>query len=188
MLKILGGKYKRTNLVTPKGKLLRPTSGLKKQAIFNIIINKFNKINNQSPLNNKIVLDAYAGSGNLGIESMSYGAKYCYFIENNELIFQFLEKNCNKILKANTFKIIKSKYDKLSILEIKKEIDIVFLDPPYNLNINKNVFDIIILNNKKIPFFVVETESKTKLPKINNLYIIDERFFGKTKITFLKGK
>ena len=43
-----------------------------------------------------------------------------------------------------------------------------------------------ILKNKLT--ILEQTESKTKLPKINNLYIIDERFFGKTKITFLKGK
>ena len=189
MIKIISGKFKQISLLVPKGNLIRPTSSKKKQAIFNILVSKFLKLNDKKIFQNKIILDAFAGTGSLGLEAISYGASFCYFIENNEIVIKYLDKNCRKILRTDQFKILKNKYSKFSVSKIKKIIDIVFFDPPYGFPITKKMFEIIIINNKnKIPLFVVETDIKTILPKMYLLDLVDERIFGRTKISFMSKK
>ena len=92
------------------------------------------------------------------------------------------------ILKKNQFEILNIKYNNLSIKTLKENINIVFFDPPYNYIIKESMFDLIIEKTSSNPIFILETSSKTHIPKINYLKVIDERFFGKTKISFLIKK
>jgi len=151
-MKIIGGKYKGTTLLVPKGRLVRPTLALKKEALFNIL------------------------------------TSYCYFVEENKTVVKFLNSNCYKILKKNQFEILNIKYNNLSIKTLKKNINIIFFDPPYNYIIKESMFDLIIEKTTSNPIFILETSNKTHIPKINYLKVIDERFFGKTKISFLIKK
>ena len=84
MLKIIGGNKKRKIIEIPKNKV-RPTSSKKRESIFSILESNALK-NNIQLYDNKIILDLYAGSGSLGLEAISRGAKFCYFYEKDEYV------------------------------------------------------------------------------------------------------
>ena len=81
MIKIVGGKYKGSNLNVPLGNKVRPTSIGKRKIIFDILTSFFLKQDNIENYNNKIILDGFSGSGAMGIEALSRGASFCYFFD-----------------------------------------------------------------------------------------------------------
>ncbi|MBG77321.1 MAG: Ribosomal RNA small subunit methyltransferase D [Alphaproteobacteria bacterium MarineAlpha5_Bin12] len=186
MIKIVGGKYKGSNLNVPLGNKVRPTSIGKRKIIFDILTSFFLKQDNIENYNNKIILDGFSGSGAMGIEAISRGASFCYFFDKDKSIIINLKKNCKKILLNNQYKIINSNFENLDYNKIKNKIDIVFIDPPYEYNINEKKIEIL----KKIiaddVIIVIEISSKSKTPIISFLEIFNEKIIGKTKIIFYK--
>lgn len=188
MIKIIGGTKKGILLNVPRNNLVRPTSALKRKSIFDILTSKLLKQNNQNNLRNKIILDAFAGTGVLGLESLSRGGKYCYFVEKNIHNIKYLNNNCKKIFLKNNYKIIKSDFLEIDTKKFYKnnKIDLIFLDPPYNfvkheLIINK-IYDLNICKINTI--LVLETSHLFTWPRIKFLEIFDERILGNTKISF----
>ncbi len=188
MLNIIGGLKKRTKLVVPT-KNVRPTSSKKREAIFSIL--ESNALKNKTDFySNGYFLDLFAGSGSLGLEAISRGAKFCYFYEINKEIIKTLQNNCLKISKTKNFKIFQQDATKSLFEEINNPLSVIFIDPPYTLKPFNNIFNNLlkvnlILNNTII---VIETEKKTNINHPSSMKIEDERYYGKTKITFLYMK
>ena len=160
MPSIIGGKYKRTKMEVPS-KLVRPTSAIKREAIFSILESYALK-NSIDIYKNKSIIDVFAGSGLVGLEAISRGIKKSYFIENNESVFKILKNNCNKICKNDEYEII---FEKAinginRVFEIKPSI--IFIDPPYSKeNINLILLKILKNNIKsKDTIIIMETEKK----------------------------
>ena len=185
MPSIIGGKYKGTKIEVPS-KLVRPTSALKREAIFSILESYFMK-NSIDIYKDKSIIDIFAGSGLIGLEAISRGMKKSYFIENDESVFKTLKRNCDKVCKINEYEIIFEK----AIFGIEKKFDIkpsiIFIDPPYNKgNIDQILLKII---KNKIKFHdtivVIETEKSQQIVIPEGLVILKERIYGKTKLIFL---
>lgn len=114
----------------------------------------------QNYLKNSVILDLFAGTGSLGIESLSNGSKCCYFVDNNKELIDTINKNIEGI-KEETH-VIKSDYQEaLSGLKNIK-FDIIFLDPPYKLNLINDCLNKIykydMLNENGIVVCEYETE------------------------------
>ena len=90
MIKIISGKFKRSNLIVPH-RNVRPTSAIKRGAIFSIIESYAYK-NSFNLYKNKAVFDIFAGSGSVGLEAISRGMKEAYFYENNSKVLKILKK------------------------------------------------------------------------------------------------
>ena len=185
MPSIIGGKYKGTKIEVPS-KLVRPTSALKREAIFSILESYFMK-NSIDIYKDKSIIDIFAGSGLIGLEAISRGMKKSYFIENDESVFKTLKRNCDKVCKINEYEIIFEKA--ISGIERKFDIkpSIIFIDPPYNKgNIDQILLKII---KNKIKFHdtivVIETEKNQQIVIPEGLVILKERIYGKTKLIFL---
>lgn len=115
----------------------RPTMDRVKESIFGTI---------QNYLKDSIVLDLFAGSGNLGIEAISNGSKYCYFIDNNKEVIKILKENITNLDIEDKSNIILSDYNKyLDKCTIK--FDIIFIDPPYKYQIIEELITKITTNN-----------------------------------------
>jgi 16S rRNA (guanine966-N2)-methyltransferase len=177
-LKIIGGNLKGRQIKTPKGMDTRPTSGITRESIFNII---------QDKIKNADILDLYSGSGSFGIEALSRGAKFCIFTENSKIPIECLKSNIKALgLEKNT-KILKKNLpgDIKSIFSDKK-FDIVFLDPPYSKNyLNKTLEEL-----KKSAFIdektlIIAEHSKEELPDPSLFQINDTRKYGKSLVSFL---
>ena len=175
-MRIISGKYKGRKLEGFNIDGTRPTMDRIKESLFAII---------QDKILNSCVLDLFAGSGALGIEAISNGAKVAYLIDNNSLSINTINKNISGIEN-----IIVEKKDYKDALKSFKDrnikFDIIFLDPPYKLNlINDTIRDIVnynLLNNDGI--IVCEYENE-KLNNVN-LKIFKQRKYGNKNIIIYK--
>jgi 16S rRNA (guanine966-N2)-methyltransferase len=185
MPSIIGGKYKRTKIEVPS-KLVRPTSALKREAIFSIL-ESYALQNSIDIYKNKSIIDVFAGSGLIGLEAISRGMKKSYFIENNENVLKILKNNCNKICNNDEYEII---FERAinginRVFEIKPSI--IFIDPPYNKeNINLILLTILKNNIKSTnTIIIIETERKEQIVIPGGLVVLKEKIYGKTKLVFL---
>ncbi len=164
-MRIISGKYKgkKLNGFTIEG--TRPTMDRVKESLFAMI---------QANLNEAIVLDLFAGSGALGLEAISNGAKKCYLIDNNEEAIKTIKANSTNI--KEDLNIIHTDYKKF-LKQIDQKFDIIFLDPPYQSNQLNKALKIIeerdLLKEKGI--VVCEYE---KIPPITNLKLLKEKNYG----------
>ena len=186
MISIIGGKYKRSKLQVPL-KNVRPTSAIKRSAIFSVLESCALK-NSYNLYKNQCFIDVFAGSGSFGLEAISRGARFSYFFENNSKALKILKKNCIKICKEKNYAIIFDDIFYSNFSDINIPISTIFLDPPYNINpfqkILNNIKNSIKLNiNTKI---VLESHKDTIIKLPLNYKIFNEKIFVKTKIIFLK--
>lgn len=172
-MRVISGKYKGKNLIGFDIDGTRPTMDRVKESLFGII---------QDKIKNSIVLDLFAGSGSLGIEAISNGAREVYFIDNNIELINIIKKN-TKDMNEN---IHTMKSDYKSALELLKnsniKFDIIFLDPPYKLNLINNCLDKIVeyqLLNKN---GIVVCEYETETIENNKLNLIKDKKYGSKKI------
>ena len=176
-MRVISGKY--------KGKLLngfdiegtRPTMDRVKESLFGSI---------QNYLKNSIVLDLFAGSGSLGIEALSNGSKTCYFVDNNNKLIDILNKNTVNM--DEEIIILKKDYREALEYFFNKKIrfDIIFLDPPYKLNLINKSIELIekynLLNDNGI--IVCEYEQEIF---VSNYTIIKEKKYGNKYIKIYKN-
>jgi len=186
-MRVIAGSARSLPLNTPKGIDTRPTTDRIKETLFNMVAPN---------IPGSLVLDLFAGSGALGIEALSRGARFTYFIENN-----------NHAIKCITENITFTKFDKRANL-IKRDVisglgylntlselqdesfDLVFIDPPYFSGYEKKVLDLLaqqkyISSNTLI---VLETDVKTDpndfIP--SRFYITKEKKYKTNKHLFIK--
>ena len=120
-MRVISGKARGVNLKTPDGLLTRPTIDRVKEALFSII-------NFDIPASN--VLDLFGGTGQLGIEALSRGAKSAVFVDQREDACRLIKENLKRTKLEEDAKVVRMDY--LEYLKRSKEkFDIIFLDPPY---------------------------------------------------------
>tara|TARA_B100000575_G_scaffold175844_1_gene140986 strand:- start:20359 stop:20910 length:552 start_codon:yes stop_codon:yes gene_type:complete len=179
-MRIIAGLKKSTLIRIPKGfpKSTRPTTDRVKESLFNILTNKFD-------FSRIIVLDLFSGSGSISFEFVSRGCSKVYSVDNNEKCTSFIKK----ISQQHEFniKVFKKDY-KAFINKCDVKFDVIFIDPPYNDNLD-DYLDIInlikyrdLISNKGE--IVIEHSSKIKLHV--NFKDSKERKFGSSVLTFIK--
>ena len=173
-MRVISGSLRGTKLYTLDGLNTRPTLDRVKESLFNIINFDVKDCN---------FLDLFAGSGSLGIEALSNGASKCYFIDNNKEIIKILNENLNKIENAIVFN---DNYDNF-LKNTNVKFDIIFLDPPYKLNLINNCIDLIIENNLLSDNGLIICEYEDEVV-IDRLELIKEKKYGSKKIKIYKNK
>ncbi len=161
---------------------LRPTSAKVREALFNILREK---------IDGAIFLDLYAGTGTVGFEALSRGAKKTIFVENNLQRIDVMRKVAEKLNFTERCYIVKSNAEDFILrADSNKDLfDIIFLDPPYQTDILENILNIIAEKNVIFDdgFIIAEHFKKKVLPeKIGNLRIIKTYRYGDTMLTFYK--
>jgi 16S rRNA (guanine966-N2)-methyltransferase len=179
-MKITSGTLKGRLLNTPKDNLIRPTSDKIRQAIFNALRSRIS-------FEGLIVLDACAGTGALGLESLSNGSTTIIFMDSNPSHLNLAKQNVAEVDCSDRALFLKSDVTKLSTRpETIPVIDLCFLDPPYNKNIIPKALQSLKDNNwiHETTLFVIESERNFSL----DCTIEFEREYGDTKIIMLWGK
>ena len=184
-MRVIAGKARRIQLKTIEGLGTRPTTDRIKETLFNMI-------NNDLP--GTVFLDLFSGSGAIGIEALSRGAKHACFVENNRYAIECIKENLiNTKLNKSATVIYKNVFDTLNLLnEEKKKYNIIFMDPPYNQLLEKEV--LIFLSKSdlidKDSLIIVEASLNTEIDYCNGLgfEIIKEKRYKTNKHYFIKLK
>lgn len=179
-MKIISGKYKGRNLLGFDIDGTRPTMDRVKESLFAMIQNYVNGAN---------VLDLFAGSGNLGIEALSEGAKVAYLVDKNRKAYNTIQGNLRnlKIESANVFCM-----DYLQAIKQfasnNNRFDIIFIDPPYQTDLVKksieNIIQLDILNKKGI--IVAESDKFDKIVFPPCLEIVKSKKYGDKWVVILR--
>jgi 16S rRNA (guanine966-N2)-methyltransferase len=181
-MKITGGEAKGRTLRFPSGSKERPTSDFLREALFNLL----------GSLEGNTFLDLFSGSGSVGLEAASRGAKEIYFIEKDKRLAGIIEKNVqNCHLDKNFFVIAGDIENGLRDLFRKKiKFDIIFVDPPYNRSLVTTTLSLLkkyqILKEEGV--IVIQhslKENFTEFP-IDNFNLADQRKYGENALTFFK--
>ena len=178
-MRIIGGKFKSRILKEFSGEKVRPTSDRAKEALFNILSLK---------LYGARVLDLFSGSGALGLESFSRGAKEVTFNDVSKDSLAILKSNLQtlNLSVGNEIKIYN--YDYAVCLDVvQPPFDIIFIDPPYQLDYGKKALEKIaqkgLLSDNGIAIY---ERDRAFEGEIDGLEKYDERKYGKAFLTFFR--
>ena len=178
-MRVITGKARGVQLKTPDGMLTRPTSDRVKEACFSII---------QFEIPTARVLDLFGGTGQLGIEALSRGAKSAVFVDQREEACRLIRENLKRARMEGEGKVVRSDY--LDYLKrCREKFDIIFLDPPYAEvfleNALKSITEIDILQSGGI--IVAERPVGKELPyEFEGFTRSKDYKYGKTLLTIYR--
>jgi 16S rRNA (guanine966-N2)-methyltransferase len=180
-MRIITGTSKGRRLATPKSQAIRPTSDRVKESIFNIL---------GKEVEGKIVLDLFAGTGNLGIEALSRGAKKALFVENGRQALRLIQRNLSQCgMKERSEILSKDVSRAIGILNQRGEsFDLILMDPPYEKGLIQKT--LIKLHSNRIyhedSILLIEHDRREPIPKtLEGWTLIRQQGIGDTVISFL---
>lgn len=181
-MRIISGKARGTKLYTLEGLETRPTLDRVKESIFNII---------QNEIENSVVLDLFAGSGAIGLEMLSRGAKKAVLCDKSKDAIEIIKKNIEKTHMKESVELYNLDYKECIKKIQNQKFDLIYIDPPYNTNfISQALKEIVELDiMKKESIVILETDDEVRiLREIENINIevIDKRKYGRATVIFLK--
>lgn len=174
-MRVISGKYKGIFLDGFDIDGTRPTMDRVKESMFAMI---------QDNLKDSVCLDLFAGSGSLGIEALSNGANYCYFVDNSDKIYKILKNNLSKLRNSN-YSIIFKNY-KQSLEEFKKnniKFDLIILDPPYKLNLINDIIKYIYENNLLNKNGIIMCEYEDEILNENSFNLLKHKKYGSKNVS-----
>lgn len=181
-MRIISGTARGTKLYTLEGQTTRPTLDRVKESLFNII---------QNEIPNSVFLDLFSGSGAIGLEAASRGARKVILCDKSKEAIKIISKNIEKTHLTEKIEIYNLDYEVLLKTKIKENLDIVYIDPPYDSDFAiksiKYIVDKKLINEESK--IIIETDDEERLlENLKNIEIeiIDKRKYGRAVLIFLK--
>lgn len=176
-MRIIAGKYKGKKLALPKTEKTRPTADMVKQALFTKLFDAVVDCH---------FLDLFAGSGSIGIEALSRGAKEVVFVDKEYDAIALIKKNLemlegNYTIHKNDFKVFLNSTD--------KKFDLIFIDPPYESGFYAEALKLIF--EKKVLCengIIICEHEKTNPLQQDYFEVFDIKTYGIKMLTYLKNK
>lgn len=177
-MRVIAGKYKGRTLVAPKGLDTRPTLDRTKETLFNILNFK---------LQGATVLDLFAGSGQLAIESLSRGAIRAVLCDNDRNAVAAIKSNFEKI--GETPEVYFGSFTDC-LRRVSLRFDVIFVDPPYQSGYYQAVLQDVVRYGLLADDGIVACEHSASdaLPAVSGLCVYDCRKIGTTCYSFLKSE
>jgi 16S rRNA (guanine(966)-N(2))-methyltransferase RsmD len=176
-MRIIGGKYRSLKIDFPLSSEIRPTKDRIREAIFSALGNE---------VTSKIVLDLFAGSGSYGLETLSRGASEVTFVDKNQLSIDIIKNNLIKLkINKEHFNIFKKDY--LSFIsDNKKEFSLVFLDPPYKMDVYIEIIKILEQRQTLTKNSIIVCEADHEIDFSELDYKIKEYHYGEIFVYILR--
>lgn len=182
-MRVISGIARSVPLITPDGQETRPTSDQTKETLFNIL---------QGYVEGSDFLDLFAGSGQIGVEALSRGANSAVFVEKSETAVKCIKSNVEKTKFTDKSNIIKS--DVLSGIRMleaqKRRFDIIFLDPPYRMELEKAVIEAVDKTDilKEDGIMIIEADKRSDFSYVDGLgfTIIKDKLYKNTRHLFIR--
>lgn len=184
--KIIAGAHKGKVLELPSLDVTRSSKSVLKESLFNVL---------QFDIIDKVFIESFAGSGSIGLEAISRGAKRAYFIELDKNSYQILLKNCKLVdiekcqtIQGNTF--VQTPL-MLEFLKNSKDEVILYVDPPFDYRegmeeiYKKSFYMIENIDSTNIFMIIIEHVSSLKVPEVLGKFSLDKtRKFGKSSLSY----
>ena len=182
-MRVLAGKFKGRKILTPSGNRTRPTSVVTRKTIFDIILHA-----PWAPdITESRILDAFAGSGSLGFEALSRGARYCSFIEIEKNAFHCIRNTIQSFGLDETADVQLRSILKYGLHPSGESYDIVFVDPPYGRGLVSETLEHLesVQSLSRQALVVIETSREKQIGLSSRWRVFDERTIGKSRVHFV---
>lgn len=187
---IIAGTFKGKKLEIPDIFTTRSSKGILKESLFNTL---------QFDIIDKNFVEVFSGSGSIGLEALSRGAKECYFMEYNKIAFHCLEKNVKQLDPSRCHLFLGDSFEKFSMvyemLKKSSQKTYFYFDPPFSTregmdDIYDKTIDLIkSIEPKVCEMVIVEHMSILDMPQnIGKLYKVKKKKFGRSTMTYYKPK
>lgn len=181
-MRVISGSAKGAKLIAPEGLETRPTSDRIKESLFNMI---------SFDLYDAKFLDLFSGSGGIGIEALSRGAKQAVFVDSSKEAYQCIKNNLNKTRFLEKSLVLNTTIEQAltELGSLSEQFDIIFMDPPYNKDMIDSTINLIVKNSllSQEGYIIVERASSHITLDYNNLKVWKEKKYKTTTMSFLKG-
>ena len=181
-MRVISGKCRGTHLLAPEGMETRPTTDRIKETLFNMIAFDIPECE---------FLDLFSGSGGIGIESLSRGAKHAVFVDQGDKALACIRANLEKTRLTKEAEVMN-----MNVLDAVKTLgrrqakfDIIFMDPPYALEGIDHIIETIVEQEllHEEGYIILERSSTNSIVKLpHNLVLWKEKKYKTTTLSFIK--
>ncbi len=178
-MRVITGSARGRRLETLVGEDVRPTTDRIKEAVFSII---------QFETEGRTFLDLFAGSGQMGIEALSRGAKAAYFTDNSKRSVEIVKRNLAATGLQSAAKVYQMDFHSFLSMNCER-FDIAFLDPPYKTGMLEDAFNIVPEHMKESGIIIAENPLDEEILSNYGDFVLDRQYrYGKIKITTFRHK
>ncbi len=183
-MRVVAGKFRGAQIEAPKGLVTRPTSDRVRQALFNVLQHGAPRFDFEGAR----VLDLFAGSGALGIEALSRGARYCLFIEESAAARAAIRRNVEAPGLTGITKIWRRDATRLGDAGTLQPFSLIFCDPPYGQGLGERSLAEAVDRGwaEQGAIAVLEERADAEIAWPAGLEQIDRRRYGETQIAIAK--
>jgi 16S rRNA (guanine966-N2)-methyltransferase len=184
-MRVVGGEFRGRNLETPQGDAIRPTTDRVRESLFNILAHA-----EGVELQDARVLDLFAGTGALGIEALSRGAKFCLFVDDGTEARGLIRTNMENFALTGRSRIFRRDATGLGPTGTMGTFDIVFADPPYRKGLGEKALQSAAEGGwlRHGTTIVLEEASDTAVDLGPHFEVFDTRSYGETTIRLARWK
>lgn len=178
-MRIVGGSHRGRRLAAPDGRVARPTADRAREALFNILAHSAHVT-----LEGAVVVDAFAGSGALGLEALSRGAAHATFLESHPASLAALKANVALLKEEGRSAVIRA--DATRPPPAKAPCTLALLDAPYNLDLSAPCLAALARAGWLVPgaLAVVEVAAGEAFAAPEGFAVVDERTYGAARLVF----
>jgi len=183
-MRVVGGRLKGRNIASPTTQAIRPTADRLREALFNILIHAY-----ENPILDARVLDLFAGTGALGIEAVSRGAKFTLFVDNGSEARALLRNNVEALGLGGVTKVYRRDAADLGPAHPVEPFSLVFLDPPYRMKLAEKSLNSLRNGGWLTPdaLLVVEEAKDAAFAAPDGFEELERRAYDDTEFTFLRA-
>ena len=184
-MRIVGGRHRGRRLSVPPGDAVRPTSDRAREALFNILSHG-RLAETGLPFADAVVLDAFAGTGALGLEALSRGAAEAVFIERDRDALMALRRNVESLGETHRGRIIAG--DAARPPRAAIACAVAFLDPPYRSGLAGPALTALAAAGwlAAEALVAIEIAAREELPPVEGFTLLDERRYGAARLVLLR--
>jgi len=185
-MRIISGRFRGAKLATPKDDAVRPTSDRVREALFNVLAHGIEGLE----IEGARVLDLFAGTGALGLEALSRGARYCLFIEQSASARGLLRRNVEALQLTGATRIWRRDATKLGPAGNLEPFDLMFLDPPYGKGLGEQALNAAHEGSwiKPEGIAVLEERAGAEIAIPPGYEQLDVREYGDTQVIYLRAQ
>ena len=182
-MRVVGGRLRGRNLASPATRDIRPTADRLRESVFNILIHAY-----EDPITDARVLDLFAGTGALGIEAVSRGARFTLFVDNGAEARALLRNNVEALGLGGVTKVYRRDATDLGPAHPVEPFALVFLDPPYGRGLAEKALASLRDGDWLTPgaLLVVEESKAAAFATPEGFTELERRAYDDTEFTFLR--
>src|SRR3978361_1001067 len=183
-MRVVGGRLKGRNLASPSSQEIRPTADRLRESVFNILIHAYD-----DPIENARVLDLFAGTGALGIEAISRGARFALFVDNGAEARALLRNNVEALGLGGVTKVFRRDAGDLGPAHPVEPFSLGFLDPPYGKKLAEKALGSLRDGGWLTPgaMLVVEEAKVAGFAAPEDFEELERRVYDNTEFAFLRA-